>query len=282
MSNESLPVSGTEKAFYSVLKLHVYNSLYDSFLKPLQSDTRIDMSRFANGHRLELGRFTARKTNYLFVPENGNRPRCSAEFYGFTSHKVREKLVELQMQGVVELVGKGLRDAYTYRWRVPFTFAEVLSFLAVRRTTSDDLSMNLELARIHEARGFSPFSLRDFVDLYAEAHRSEYSTSRWGRRKFETLRNSFDYDNFLKLRLGKLVQHRLVLSDGASFTLNPALGEYIHHFGLFVDAVQYTPSEDFRRLVPIDEVGGEASVRTVVAILNHAETDPAGTRSLPL
>lgn len=237
-----------EKAFVAVLKLHVYATIHDSYIKAVGGDTALPP-----GARIEFGRFTARKTNYLFVPENGNRPRCSAEFYGFTSHKVREKLTAIADKGVVELVGRGLRDAQTYRWTSAITLPELASFMVFRRVTQDDLSMNLEVKRIASRAGVDTFSLRDFVETYLDAHAEEYGASRWGKRKFEKLRNSYDYDNFLKLRLEKLARNRLVMTNGkGEFKLNPDLRDELHHFDLFVDSVQYEPSRELVQRIGLD------------------------------
>lgn len=229
----------SERAFVAVLKLHVYATIHESYVKPTESDTALPA-----GSRIEFGRFTARKTNYLFVPENGNRPHCSAEFYGFTSHKVREKLEDLSEKGEIELIGRGLRDAQTYRWVRPITLPELASFLVFRRVTTEDLSMNLELKRVASHVGLEAFTLRDFVGMYLESHAEEYGQSRWGKRKFEKLRQSYDYDSFLKHRLEKLARNRLLKTNGTEFKINPDLRDELHHFDLFMDSVQYEPSPD--------------------------------------
>jgi hypothetical protein len=207
-----------DKAFYGALKLHVYGTVHDSFLNTLLGGRAILLN---DSMRLEVGRFTARKADNLFVPQNGSRPNQSAEFFGFTSHKVREKLLAFHEAGIVELIGKGLRDAYTYKWKLPVKHWEVCSFMRFRGFTTDDPSMNLETYRIYLDRGFRPFTFRDFHAMYALAHESEYGATRWGKRKFEKLVESFEYDRFLKQRLEKLVSYKVVVADGERYSLNP-------------------------------------------------------------
>lgn len=249
MSAPTLARSSIDRSFYSVLKLHVFATVHEVFLRSFSG---------RNGHALQdakptLGRFTARKADFLFVPRNGNALRCSADFLGFTSHKVREKLHGLEKRGVVVLEGRGLRDAYTYRWTEPLPLHELCSFMVLWRHTRDDLSINIELARIFDAAGTGPFAFRDFVRAYQDAHGDEYNGSRWGARRYEKLRGSTDYERFLKARLERLVQRGLVLEEGAAFRLGERARELVHHFHLFVDAVPYHPSRAMCTACPLYE-----------------------------
>jgi hypothetical protein len=191
-----------DKAFYAALKLHVYSSIDASLLSTLLGGRAITVT---DAVKLEIGRFTARRMNHIFVSENGNRPNCSCEFYGFTSHKVREKLMDFHEKGLVELVGKGLRDAFTYRWRAPVKHWEICSYMRFKKLTQADLTMNLEITRIHQNAGVESFTLPEFIAMYQDAHSQEYGNTRWGKRKFESLANSYAYQSFLKMRLDKLV-----------------------------------------------------------------------------
>lgn len=249
MSAPTLARSSIDRSFYSVLKLHVFSHIHDTFLRSFSG---------RNGHAVHdakptLGRFTARKADYLFVPRNGNALKCSADFFGFTSHKVREKLQQLEREGVVSLEGRGLRDAYTYRWTAPVQLYELCSFMVLWRETRDDLSVNIELSRIFDAAPEGPFTFQEFVRAYAEAHGEEYNGSRWGARRFERIRDSSDYERFLKARLQKLVAKGLVAEEPRGFRLTARARELVHHFHLFVDAVPYHPSKAMCAACPLFE-----------------------------
>lgn len=249
MSQPTLARSSIDHSFYAVLKLHVFSTVHDVFLRSFSG---------RNGHAVQdakptLGRFTARKADFLFVPRNGNALSCSADFFGFTSHKVREKLVQLEEAGTVTLEGRGLRDAYTYRWTAPLQLHELCSFMVLWRHTKGDLSVNIELARIYDAAGDGPFEFGDFVRAYALAHGEEYNGSRWGARKFEKLRQSSDYEKFLKARLLKLEQQGLVEPVQQGYQLAPKARELVHHFNLFVDGVPYHPSRTMCQACPLFE-----------------------------
>ncbi len=254
-----------DKAFYGALKLHVYGTIHDSFLTTLVGGRAILLNETM---RLEVGRFTARKADNLFVPQNGSRPKQSAEFFGFTSHKVREKLLAFHETGIVDLLGKGLRDAYTYKWKVPIKHWEICSFMRFRPLTVDDPSMNLEAYRIYLDRGFRPFDFRDFHAMYAAAHANEYGATRWGKRKFEKMVESFEYDHFLKQRLDKLVAYKLVLLDGESYTLNAERRDPLNHLDLFLNAVPYHPSRDMCRVCPLDDLCQAGSTQKLILNLN--------------
>ena len=230
-----------DKAFYAALKMNVYASLHDAFITTLLAGSPVVLNEAV---KLEVGRFTARKANNLFVPESAAsaKSKCSAEFYGFTSHKVREKLKAFHDMGLVEFVGQTLRDAYTYKWKLPVKHWEICSFLRFRSLTEADLSMNLELNRIHRFKGLDPFTFQDFMTMYGEVHGAEYGNTRWGKRKFEKIRESYSYQQFIKSRLEKLVDNRLVVKDGDRYRLDPAVEDAVHHFDLFVNGVAYHPS----------------------------------------
>lgn len=219
--------------------------------------------------KLEVGRFTSRKANHLFVSENGHRAHASAEFYGFTSHKVREKLTALHELGVVELIGKGLRDAYTYRWKVPVKHWEICSFMRFRRRTADDLSVNLELYRVFAEHGNKPFTARDFVDLYARAHGAEYGATRWGQRKWEKIAGSFAYTEFLRTRLNHLVQRGLVTAKDDEHVLSPDVLDAVHHFDLFLNAVPFRPSRPMCAACPLDALCQAGSTQKLIVNLNQ-------------
>jgi hypothetical protein len=276
MDAPSLARASIDRSFYAVLKLHVFATVHEVFLRSFSG---------RNGHAVSdakptLGRFTARKADHLFVPRNGNALSCSADFLGFTSHKVREKLTQLEEDGVVHLEGRGLRDAYTYRWVAPLRLHELSSFMVLWKATQDDLSLNIELARIYDAAGQGTFGFQAFVKAYAEAHGDEYGGSRWGTRRFERLRNSSDYERFLKARLQKLLQRglvSLVASEPATFTLTAKARDLVHHFNLFVDGVPYHPSRAMCQACPLFE---NCRVRGLVepmlgALSGHLEAFPA-------
>jgi len=52
-------LSSTDKAFYAALKLHVYSTIHDSLLSTLLGGSSITINENV---KLEVGRFTARKT----------------------------------------------------------------------------------------------------------------------------------------------------------------------------------------------------------------------------
>ena len=219
--------------------------------------------------KLEVGRFTSRKANHLFVAENGHRTQASAEFYGFTSHKVREKLASLHELGVVELLGKGLRDAYTYRWKVPVKHWEVCSFMRFRRHTPRDLSLNLELYRVFLEKAGKPFTSRDFVDMYARVHGAEYGHTRWGQRKWEKIAGSFAYTEFLRARLQRLAEEGLVLHKGDEYALAPDVVDAANHFDLFLNGVAFRPSRAMCEACPLDALCQAGSTQKLIVNLNQ-------------
>jgi hypothetical protein len=265
---KDLPVDefNTDKAFYAALKLHVYGTVHDSFLSTLVGGRSLLLDQDL---KLEVGRFTARKANHLFVSENGHRASTSAEFYGFTSHKVREKLTAFHELGVVDLLGKGLRDAYTYRWKVPVKHWEVCSFMRFRKMTADDLSMNLELYRVFLEKGTGVFSSRDFVDIYGDVHGSEYGSTRWGRRKWEKIASTFAYTEFIRGRLQRLVDRGLVTGQGEEHQLAPEAVDAVNHFDLFVNAVPFRPSRAMCDVCPLDALCQAGSTQKLIVSLNQ-------------
>ncbi|MHB8604155.1 MAG: hypothetical protein ACYDCK_02775 [Thermoplasmatota archaeon] len=268
----------TDKAFYGALKLHVYGTVHDSFVTTLLGGRSVVLNEEM---KLEVGRFTARKADNLFVPQNGNRPKQSAEFYGFTSHKVREKLVQFHEAGIVELIGKGLRDAYTYKWKVPVKHWEICSFMRFRDKTADDPSLNLELYRLYLNRAFRAFSFRDFQALYVESLGEEFGQTRWGKRKFDEIAKSFTYEQFLKTRLDKLVSLKLVLADGADYRISDELRDALHHLDLFLHAVPYHPSRDMCDVCPLDDLCQAGSTQKLIVALNHVPLAGYGFATLP-
>lgn len=246
--------------------MHVYGTVHDGFLTTLTGGRSILLDQAL---KLEVGRFTARKANNLFVSENGHRASTSAEFYGFTSHKVREKLAAFHELGVVELLGKGLRDAYTYRWKVPVKHWEVCSFMRFRKHTAGDLSMNLELYRVFLDKGMGSFSAREFVDLYGRVHGAEYTTTRWGARKWEKIASSFAYTEFIRGRLTRLVELGLVDAKGDEYRLAPPMADAVNHFDLFVNAVPFRPSRAMCDLCPLDALCQAGSTQKLIVSLNQ-------------
>ena len=233
----------TDSAFYGALKVHVFATVYDTVLQGVRSGNTAPLTANAEGLRVRIGRFTARKANNLFVP-SGTRATSSAEFFGFTSHKVREKLAELAEAGTVDLVGRGLRDAQTYHWNEPIERYQLCSYLRVREAVGKDPSLALETYRVLLTFGDEPFAGRDFVDAYRVVHEEEYSQSRWGKRKFEQIGESFQYQTFLKERLKAMSKAKLVTFNKRTelFSLSPVAADAAHHFGLFLESVPYKAS----------------------------------------
>lgn len=257
----------TDAAFYAALKLHVYGNVHDGILGALLAGRSLLLDHAV---KLEVGRFTARKANHLFVNDGGSKGGGSAEFYGFTSHKVREKLSHFHDLGVVELLGKGLRDAYTYRWKQPLKHWEVCSFMRLRERTGHDLLLNLELHRIHQTRGFQPFTAKDFVETYAKAHGEEYGGSRWGKRKWERIAGSFAYSEAIKGRLDRLVSERLVLHEPDAYRLDPALRDALSHFDLFLTGLPYRASRAMCEACPLDALCQAGGTQRALVALNQA------------
>lgn len=267
-AGQPLQLPPVDRAFYAALKLHVYSTIHDSLLSVLLGGRPVKVD---DAVKLDIGRFTARKASNLFVGENGSRPKTSAEFYGYTSHKVREKLQHFADLGVVELVGQGLRDAFTYKWRPPVKHWEVCSFLRVQRALGTELSLAHELGRVYHGLGLEPFTLNEFLGVYEEAHSAEFGGSRWGRRKYEALRNSFGYQSFLKLRLERLVDAKLVAQpEKDKFTLIPAAADVANHFDLFVNEVAYHPSREMCGTCKLDGLCRAGSTQLLVVALNRA------------
>lgn len=244
----------------------MYGTVHDGFLTTLVGGRSILLDQEL---KLEVGRFTARKANHLFVSENGHKASTSAEFYGFTSHKVREKLASFHELGVVELLGKGLRDAYTYRWKIPVKHWEVCSFMRFRKHTADDLSMNLELYRVFLEKGMGVFQARDFVDIYSRAHGAEYNATRWGQRKWEKISKSFGYTEFIRGRLQRLAEKGLVVAKGEEHQIAPALADSVNHFDLFVNAVPFRPSRSMCDVCALDKLCQAGSTQKLIVSLNQ-------------
>ena len=265
---KQLPVDEftTDKAFYAALKLHVYATVHDGFFATLLGGRSLMLDQEL---KLEVGRFTARKANHLFVAENGHRATASAEFYGFTSHKVREKLTQFHELGVVDLLGKGLRDAYTYRWKLPVKHWEVCSFMKFRRHTAQDLSMNLELYRVFLDKGMKPFAAKDFVDIYSGAHGAEYGSTRWGQRKWEKIASSFAYTEFIRGRLDRLTQNGLIVAKADEYRINPDVADAVNHFDLFLNAVPFRPSRAMCDVCPLDALCQAGSTQKLIVSLNQ-------------
>lgn len=244
----------------------MYGTLHDGFFKTLLDGRSILLDQEL---RLEVGRFTARKASNLFVSENGHRTSASAEFYGFTSHKVREKLQQFHETGLVELLGKGLRDAYTYRWKPVVKHWEVCSFMKFRRHTEADLSMNLELYRVFHDRGMQPFTGREFIELYGKTHGAEYGSTRWGKRKWEKIEQSFAYTEFIRGRLDKLVQNGLFLAKEDEYVINPDMRDAVNHFDLFLNGVPFRPSRAMCDVCPMDALCQAGSTQKLIVSLNQ-------------
>lgn len=268
MAQVTLVPFATDDAFYAALKLHVYGTVYDTVLKALSSGNTMPLQmaqRNGEGLSVRIGRFTARKANHLFVPE-GTNASSSAEFFGFTSHKVREKLSELAEAGTVDKVGRGLRDAKTYQWNEEIKKYQLCSYLRFRTAVGGDTSLALEVYRLLNTFGEDRFTARDFVEAYRTVHEEEYSQSRWGKRKFDEISDSFQYQTFLKNRLKALTEAELVKMDATSktFELTPKAADAAHHFGLFLEKVPYKASWDMCRTCPARRMCWDLQVTDLV------------------
>lgn len=268
MARLALVPFSTDDAFYGALKVHVYGTVYDTVLQALSSGRTQPLVAAQNGSQglsVKIGRFTARKANNLFVPDENN-PTSSAEFFGFTSHKVREKLTELAETDTIEKVGRGLRDAKEYQWDEEIEKYQLCSYLRFRRATGDDVSLALEAYRILTTFGQDPFEASEFVEAYREIHEEEYSQSRWGKRKFDEISQSYQYQNFLKERLKSMVKADLLDLDSGqgTFTLTDLAADAAHHFGLFLDEVPYKASWDMCQDCPARKLCWDLQVTDLV------------------
>ena len=92
--------------------------------------------------------------------------------------------------------------------------------------------------------GDEPFTAHDFVEMYKAVHEEEYSQSRWGKRKFDEISESYQYQTFLKNRLKRMSERGLISFDKArkTFTLTPRALDAGHHFGLFLEDIPYKAS----------------------------------------
>lgn len=281
MARLALVPFSTDDAFYGALKGHVYGTVYDTVLQALSSgNTRpLVVAQNGNGLSVKIGRFTARKANNLFVPDGGNAD-SSAEFFGFTSHKVREKLSELAETSTVEKVGRGLRDAKEYTWTEEIEKYQLCSYLRFRRATHPDVSLALETYRILTSFGQEPFTAREFVEAYRDIHEEEYSQSRWGKRKFEEISESYQYQTFLKDRLKALAKRDLVSMNAneKQFTLTDEAADAAHHFGLFLDKVPYKASWDMCQDCPARRMCWDLQVTDLVLDAIRGEPLP-GTQT---
>lgn len=271
MADYAVDEMTVDKAFHSALKLHVYNTVHGTLLENLLRGESVVMDEAV---QLSVGRFTARKTNHLFVPKDGSRSRCSAEFYGFTSHKVREKLSDLEEEGVLDLMGKGLRDAFQYRWSKPLKHWEICSFMRFKRYAEDDLTLHFELGRAFHEFATSTFTFPEFFDVYKAVHEAEYATTRWGKRKWKKLKDKHDYLRFVKDRLEALVDHELVQKSGKKYAVRPRAKDAVHHFDLFVNGTAFHPSRSMCDACPMDELCQAGSTQKLVRAFNDLRQEP--------
>lgn len=275
MARLKLVPFSTDEAFYGALKVHVYGTVYDTVLQALSSgNTRpLVIAQNGQGLNVKIGRFTARKANHLIVPDNGQAD-SSAEFFGFTSHKVREKLSELADTETIEKIGRGLRDAKEYGWHEAIEKHELCSYLRFRRATQPDTSLILETYRILITFGEDPFQAKEFTEAYQDTHEEEYSQSRWGERKFDEISDSYQYQTFLKDRLKKLTANDLLTmnSQEKTFALTKKAADAAHHFGLFLDSVPYTASWDMCQECPARRLCWDLQVTDLV--LDAIRGDP--------
>jgi len=268
MAQLALVQFSIDDAFYGALKSHVYGTVYDTVLQALTSGNTQPLRMAQNGSEglsVKIGRFTARKANNLFVPSN-KKADASAEFFGFTSHKVREKLTELADEDTIEKVGRGLRDAKEYQWNEEIRKHELCSYLAFRKVTGSDTSLALEAYRVLQTFGDDAFEANDFAEAYTEVHEEEYSQSRWGKRKFDEISDSYEYRQFVKNRLKRLAKQDLVSTnaDAGTFQLTPEGQDAGHHFGLFIDKVPYKASWDMCQDCPARRLCWDLQVTDLV------------------
>ncbi len=267
MARLQLVPFSTDDAFYGALKVHVYGTVYDTVLQALSSgNTRpLVIAQNGQGLNVKIGRFTARKANHLIVPDNAQAD-SSAEFFGFTSHKVREKLSELADTDTIDKIGRGLRDAKEYGWNETIEKHQLCSYLRFRRATDPDTSLIFETYRILINFGQDTFKAKDFIETYRSTHEEEYSQSRWGERKFGEISDSYQYQTFLKDRLKKLTTNDLLSmnSEKKTFTLTEKAADAAHHFGLFLEKVPYTASWDMCQSCPARRLCWDLQVTDLV------------------
>jgi len=278
MAQLSLVPFSTDDAFYGALKAHVYGTVYDTVLEALRSGNTQPLRMAQNGSEglsVKIGRFTARKANNLFVPDGGPA-NASAEFFGFTSHKVREKLSELADTDTIEKVGRGLRDAKEYNWNETIEKYQLCSYLAFRKATGSDTSLALEAYRILQTFGEDAFEANDFIEVYQHVHEEEYSQSRWGKRKFKEIAESYDYKTYIKDRLKALAERDLVRVDRqeGTFELTREGEDVAHHFGLFIDEVPYKASWNMCQDCPARSLCWDLQVTDLV--LDAIRGEPVG------
>jgi hypothetical protein len=260
-----------DKAFYTALKLHVYSTLHGSLLRELLKGETVEVT---DDVKLQVGRFTARKTSNLFVPgDNGAKPGSSSEFYGFTSHKVREKLKDLDEEEVLEYEGKGLRDAHIYRWDQPLKHWEICSFMRFRRYAPDDLTLLFELSRAFHEFGTSAFTFNEFFEVYKGIHEDEFATTRWGRRKWKKLKDKPEYLRLVKGRIEDLVDADLVTAAGEKFAVQADARDAVHHFDLFVNGTPFHPSLDMCQACPLEELCEAGSTQELVRSFNDGHIE---------
>jgi hypothetical protein len=279
MAQLSLVQFSTDDAFYGALKAHVYGTVYDTVLEALRSGNTTPLRMAQNGSEglsVKIGRFTARKANNLFVPDGGPA-NASAEFFGFTSHKVREKLSDLAEDETIEKVGRGLRDAKEYNWNETIEKYQLCSYLAFRKATGSDTSLGLEVYRILQTFGDDVFEANDFIEAYQAVHEEEYSQSRWGKRKFQEIAESYEYKSYLKDRLKALAEQDLVdvRRDKGTFQLNEDGHDAAHHFGLFIDEVPYKASWNMCQDCPARSLCWDLQVTDLV--LDAIRGEPTGS-----
>lgn len=261
-----------DKAFYTALKLHVYSTLHGNLLQELLRGETVQMS---DDVKLQVGRFTARKTSNLFVPgDNGaGKPGSSSEFYGFTSHKVREKLKTLDEDEVLDYQGKGLRDAHIYGWDEPLKHWEICSFMRFRRYVRSDLTLMFELARAFHEFGTSAFTLNELFELYRSVHEDEYATTRWGRRKWKKLKDKPEYLRLVKDRLESLVDEDLVTQSGDKFAVKSDARDAVHHFDLFANGTPFHPSLEMCQACPLEQLCEAGSTQELVQSFNDGHIE---------
>ena len=97
---------------------------------------------------------------------------------------------------------------------------------------------------------------------------AEYTSTRWGARKWEKIASSFGYGEFLKERLELLVKHNLLAQKADTYQIVPGMLDSVNHFDLFLNGVAYRASRAMCDVCPLDALCQAGSTQKLIVSLN--------------
>lgn len=234
---DALP-DAPEFSHYAAVKFHVYRRVVEGAMARLagHAPDRVPVSESITvrkiRHELRLGR---RSPDLL---EDG-----FLDFVDTTPHAFRERMRMLNHGSFLTEHGRGLRGAVEYRWTEPILYSNVCSYLALNRLLNGRFSYALDIYRLREAFNRTPFTAREFRDLF-QYYREMQSLRRWYGVRGGLHEGAFlRFVESLVRRLNRFAQLGFLVADNRAFRLTDRALEVAHWFDLFTHSVAYRPSE---------------------------------------